>query len=299
MVSNTRNKDDVLVKVFLTGGSSLLGKSLKETAPKRHTIESTWYTNYQPDLHQMNVTDKSQVRYVFDKVQPEIVIHCAANGSVDHAEKNYQEVYQVNVNGTDNILTAAKDYEAKIIYISSNAVFDGESPPYSEDSACNPVNAYGKIKLQAERLVKDSKHWLIIRPFLLYGRHFVGGRRNWATLTVDKLRESNIMTIVNDTYWMPTYAKDCAKAIWKLLEYESEIFHVAGPDTVSLFEFVSKVAVVFWLKSENIKPVGSNFFPNIAPRPRDTTYDLSKINALGIKLSGIEKGLKKMRKNEK
>src|SRR5688572_6590804 len=148
-----------LMKTLITGGSSLLGKALLNTIPQDYQVESTWYTNYVGAQagHQLNVTDKSQVRYLFDRVQPELVIHCAANGSVDFAEKNYSEASLVNVQGTENILRAARDYHAKVVYISSNAVFDGDNPPYSEVSHLSPINAYGSIKKQAEQKVREYR----------------------------------------------------------------------------------------------------------------------------------------------
>lgn len=288
------------MKILITGGSSLLGRYLIQTAPKEHTIEATWYTNHIGlSMYQMDVTNKSQVRYVFDRVKPELVIHCAANGSVDYAEKNYQEVRQVNVTGTENVLWAAEDYRAKVIYISTNAIFEGVNPPYAEDSPQQPVNAYGSIKKQAERAVKDYKWWVIIRPFLLYGWPWDRGRGNWATLVVDRLKQGKSLKLVNDVIWQPTYAGDMAKAIWQLCEAENEAFNVASTDRMTLYEFALKVAKVWELDDKLIEPVGSDYFEGIARRPVNTSYDLRKIDKLGVKLAGIGDGLKQMKAEAK
>lgn len=281
------------MKILITGGSSLLGKYLLKTAPVEHCLEATWYSNHVGlPMYQMDVGDKSQVRYVFDRVKPEIVIHCAANGSVDYAEKNYQEVRQVNVTGTENVLWSAEEYKAKVIYISTNAVFEGVNPPYSEDSPQQPVNSYGLIKKQAEQAVKQSKRWLILRPFLLYGWPWDKGRGNWVTLTIDRLRQEKPLKLVNDVVWQPTYAGDMAKAIWKLLEVENEVFNVAARDRMTLYELGVKVADAWGLDSSLIEPVGSDYFQGIARRPYDTSYDLRKLDGTGVEMSGIETGLK-------
>lgn len=274
-----------------------MGRGLLNTIPEGYQVEATWYTNYIPGQHQLNITDKSQVRYLFDRVKPELVIHCAANGSVDFAEKNYSDAALVNVQGTENILWAARDYYAKVIYISTNAVFDGTNPPYSEESKCQPINRYGSIKRQAEELVMAYRgQWQIIRPFLLYGWPWPGGRPNWATLVIDKLSKGESLKLVNDVVWQPTYAQDCASAIWKLSTEAQGIYHVASPERTTLYDFGLKVAKAWELDEALLQPVNSSHFAMMAPRPRDTTYNLDKIKALGIELDNIEKGLIRMKR---
>lgn len=284
------------MKVLITGGSSLLGKALIETVPEGHTIEATWYTNYvYRSMYQMDISNQSQVRYIFDRVKPKVIIHCAGNGSVDYAEQNYTEAVAVNVNGTRNVLRAAADYEAKVIYISTNAVFSGDNPPYAENTERKPVNAYGSIKRQAEELVKESRHWVIIRPHLLYGWPWTNGRGNWGMYAVQQLSQGKRLKVVSDKVTHPLYVVSCAEAIWQLIEKDEEIFNIAGADVVSLYEFVKMVAKVWDFDEGLIEPVGSDTFKMMAPRPDDTHYDLSKIYSLGIKPSGIEEGLTRMK----
>jgi dTDP-4-dehydrorhamnose reductase len=288
------------MRTLITGGSSLLGRALLQTKPENAQVEATWYTNYIGPGHQLNITDKSQVRYLFDLVQPELVIHCAANGSVDFAEKNYSDAALVNVQGTENILWAARDYYAHVIYISTNAVFDGKQPPYSEASQCQPINAYGSIKKQAEQKVLQYRSkWQIVRPFLLYGWPWPGGRPNWATLVIDKLSKGETLKLVNDVVWQPTYAQDCATAIWKLAGEAQGIYHVASPERTTLYQFGLKVADIWGLNSSLLSEVNSSHFATMAPRPRDTTYNLDKIKELGIELDKVEAGLRRMKEEIK
>jgi dTDP-4-dehydrorhamnose reductase len=287
------------MKVLITGGSSLLGKSLIETG-SGHTIHSTWYTNYpNHPSYQMDICDQSQVRYVFSQAKPDVVIHCAANGNVDFAEENYREAYRTNVDGTANILRAASDCRARVVYISTNAVYNGDNPPYAETGPFNPVNAYGKIKRQAELRVEDyPRGWLIIRPFLLYGWHYPGGRTNWAVIIKNKLQQNQPLKLVDDTIWQPTYAPDCASAIWKILEHKhrvDEIFNVATDDKVTLYEFGQQVARTWGLDGSLLGPVLSSHFETIASRPKDTSYDLGRLHGLGTRLLSIEQGLEEMK----
>ncbi len=282
------------MRILCTGGSSLLGKSLSETVPENVTLQSTWFTRYIPTCtYQLNVCDKSQVAYVFEQAKPDIVIHCAAVGSVDYTESHYDETRQVNVLGTQNVLKASQDAKALFVYISTNAVFSGNNPPYSEDGNRNPVNAYGRIKREAEYLVESSRNWLIIRPFLLYGYPYPGGRSNWLVTILDKLSKDEIVKLVDDTYWQPSLAWDVAQAIWRLIELGKQgVCHVASDDRMSLYTFGLKVATEWSYDIGLIEPISSSKLNLRAVRPVDTTFKLDKIHELGIRLRSVEEGLK-------
>jgi len=282
------------MNVLITGGSGLLGKSLTETKPVGITIKSTWYTNCIGADYQMDVCNQSQVNYVVNLVQPEIIIHCAANGSVDYAEKAFTDVRNVNVEGVKNVARAAHDYRAKFVFISTNAVFAGDSPPYAEDSYRQPVNRYGSIKREAEDRVTELNNWLIIRPFLLYGWPHPNARQNWFSIILSRLNSHQELKLVNDIWWQPTNAKDCAKAIWQLIKYKNEIYHVATTDRVTLYEFGLTIARLWGYENQFIEPITSSELKGVAPRPINTTYDLRKLHKLGIELPGIEKGLKSL-----
>lgn len=285
------------MKVLITGGSSLLGKALADTAPESIDLHSTWFTNYVPGCaYHLDIGNKSQVAYIFERVKPDVVIHCAAVGSVDYTENHFTETRQVNVLGTENVLRAAQDFKALFVYISTNAVFDGSAPPYDETRPRQPVNRYGSIKREAENLIMATRNWLIIRPFMLYGWPYHGGRSNWFVTILAKLEKGETVKLVDDTYWQPSLAEDVAGAIWQLSQSAqrgvTEVYHVASDERVSLYEFGLKIAEVWGYDVALIQPIKSSSLKGIAPRPQDTTFRLDKIHKLGVKLRGIEEGLK-------
>ncbi len=291
------------MKVLIIGGSSLLGKYLAKTRPDDCDLFLTWYRNI-PEVstattiwHRLDVRIREDVFELFELVKPDVVIHCAAIGSVDYAKDHYQEVSAVNVSGVKYVALAANYYGAVMVYISSNAVFSGKEPPYNENSALNPVNDYGIIKMLAERTVKDiAKKWIIIRPFLLYGWPYPGGRTNWAKSIIEKLGQSEeSYKLVDDHIWMPTHAGGVAEAIWRLLYQDEGIYNVASPERATLYEFGLKVCEVFSLEKNLIQPIESDYFPSLAKRPHDTSYDLVRLSEAGIMLSDIKTGLEKMR----
>lgn len=284
------------MKILITGGSSLLGRYLAQTKPDDVDIESTWYTNHADGVnYHLDIGNKSQVCYVFERVKPDVIIHCAAEGSVDQAEKHYRDVLAVNVTGTENVLALAREYGAKMVYISTNAVYDGKHGPYGPLAPQAPVNNYGRIKRAAEvAVIGSGVPFLIIRPFLLYGWPYENGRKNWGTLIVNKLRQGLSLTLVNDVIWQPTYAADVAAFIWQVLDREGA-YNVASECRLTLYEFGLKVAEVFKLDAGLISPVSSNYFPDMAPRPKDTSYDLSGLLADGLGLPPLEDGLQRFK----
>lgn len=286
------------MRCLLVGGNSLLGKALTESKPANVNLASTWFTRYIPACtYHLNICDKSQVAYVFEQAKPDVVIHCSAVGSVDYTESHYHETRQVNVLGTENLLKAAQDAKALFVYISTNAVFDGLSAPYSEDDDRHPINAYGRIKREAENTVKLYHNWLIIRPFLLYGYPYPGGRTNWLVTILDKLSKGETVKLVDDTYWQPSLALDVAQAIWRLVQPDigRGIYHVASDDRLTLFWFGMMIARIWGYSPDLIIPISSSSLKGIAQRPRDTTFKLDKIHELGIHLRSVEEGLKVLR----
>jgi len=284
------------IKVLITGATGLLGKHLLEVIP--NSI-GTWFTNshFSKPLYQMDISNKSQCRYVIDIVKPNVIIHCAGIGSVEYAETHYTEVSNINVDATKNLHKIARDYKAQFVYISSNAVFDGDNPPYSETSKRDPVNCYGKIKKRAEQEVMAGRDWLVIRPFMLYGYPYPQGRKNWYNLVYHKLISQEQVKLVNDVYWQPTSVMDAAKVIWKLIqESETEQVYNIAPDKkpMTLYKFGRKVAKCWGLNKDLLEPVSSDYFESIAKRPINTQYDVSKITEMGIKMMTVKEGLKAM-----
>lgn len=270
-----------------------MGKSLLESKPDNVTLESTWYTNHVAGMHHLDICNKSQVAYIFERTKPDVVIHCAAVGSVDYSESHYDETRQVNVLGTENLLKAS-NAKTLFVYISTNAVFSGNNSPYSEDDNRNPVNAYGRIKREAENVVKMYRNWLIVRPFLLYGYPYLGGRGNWLIAILDKLSKGQIVQLVDDTYWQPSLAWDVAQAIWRLIQPDigRGVYHVASDDRMSLYTFGLKIAKEWGYDIGLIEPISSKKLNLKAMRPVDTTFKLDKIHGLGIYLRSVEEGLK-------
>ena len=283
------------MKILVTGGSGLLGKYLHESEPNGLDVQYTWFSTKQSwCVHRLDVADQSQVDYVFGKVKPDAVIHMASVGNVDFCQDNYQIARNTNTEGTRHVMRTAQYYGAPVLMTSTNAVFSGENPPYKEDDEREPINAYGKIRKAAEDVVL-SFQGSVVRLFLLYGWEPEGARGNWASGAVRTLQAGQRMRVVNDRWYMPTYADDAAMAVWALLGQGQGVYHVAGADRVTLHQFVVNVAETWKLDPSLVEPCPFDSLEGLAPRPVDSSYDLERSAELGLPpCRGVGWGLRAM-----
>lgn len=200
----------------------------------------------------------------------------------------------INVNGTRNIVEIAEEINAKLIYISTDYVFDGEKGMYKENDQTNPVDYYGETKLEGENVVKETcDDYLIVRPSVLYGWNPV--KLNFVTWMIKELKEGNKINIVKDQFNTPTLADDLAELILELIKKESfGIFHISGSERISRFDFALKIAGIFDLNKNLIKPITTDQLNWIAKRPMDSSLDVSKISGIRKPLN-VEDSLIRMR----
>jgi len=297
-----------LLKLLITGGTGLLGRALIEAFKKSSIICATYSGKYEvideSDVHYMNMNIQNTEGYarIFEDFRPDVVIHTASIGSPDFAEKNKKITWDINMGGTETIISLCEGHGAKYIYISSNGIYDGANAPYGEEDEAKPINYYGEIKLKGETLV-DGKRITsaIIRPNILYGWHHPAERSNIVTMAIERLRNGETFMAFSNVYVMPLYVGQCAEAIKRVVD-ESHwgTYNIAGRDRVSIFELIRTTAEVFGLDAGLVKPVGHDYFEEMVPRPKDTSYKTKKMeHELMLIPLGIVDGLSKMKETEK
>ncbi len=291
-------------KILITGASGLLGSGLIKTRPKDFELILVCYekrNNYKhPKVKNLSldITNKNDVLEKVSKEKPNVIIHAASLGNVDLCEKEKEKARKVNVEGTENVIEAAKKIRSKIVFTSTNAVFNGQKAPYREEDKPSPLNYYGKTKYQGEIFVqKSSLPFLIVRLITMYGWPQTASRENPVTWLLSRLINKEKVKLVNDIYFNPLYNLDAAEAIWRLIQKnKTGIYHIAGKERTNRFDWGIVEAKIFGLNSSLINPVPNSFFKDIAPRPYDTTYNISKIKKeIGFKPKSLKEGMTHMR----
>ena len=291
-------------KILITGGTGLLGKAILSTAPKEFEVGFTYSKDFPHDFFigtpsfKIDLENPETLVDVIDKFKPSRVIHCAAMGSVDEAENQKEKARRVNVEILEPLVNISNKHNILFQLISTNAVYDGKNPPYNEDSIRSSVNYYGKLKIEAEDyVIKNCKKFIIIRPILLYGVPLEGRRDNPFSWIYKTLKSNKEIKLVNDVYTMPLFDIDCAKVCWKAGDFPGESFNVAGSNKLSLFEFALQIADIFSLDKNLILPILSDSLKSIAPRPKDTSFDIKKIQTkLNINPLNTIEGLNEIKK---
>lgn len=264
------------MKYFITGGSGLLGRRIATVADDEDEIILSYNSNSIKNGIKCDITNKQDVDKVISKQKPDVIIHAAAMTNVDLCEDRIDDAYNINANATGYLAEAAENNNSKIIYVSTDFVFDGLEGKYKETDKVNPLGIYAKSKYEGEvQLQKYSTDWAIARVSVLYGWH---ERLNFTSWIVNELRNKNEINIVTDQINSPTYADNAAEAMFKLAQEDKNgIYHTAGNDYISRFDFTKKVAEVFNLDEDLINPTTSDNFVQKAPRPKDSSLNVNKI----------------------
>ncbi|MFI5360571.1 MAG: SDR family oxidoreductase [Elusimicrobiota bacterium] len=290
--------------VLVTGITGLLGKGFEESYADSYRIVGVHAGDYKVDGARcehltLDIRRQDLVEKLFAAHEFDAVIHAAGVANVDYAEKHYAESLESNLVGTLNITAACRRRGIHLTYISTNAVFDGTHPPYGEADEVHPINKYGSIKVDCEKLIRETlEHWTIARPILMYGWNHPVSRQNPATWLIDKLRRGEKVSLVTDVYENPLYYRQCADALDAIIrEKPPGVVHLAGEDGVNRYEFGVALANEFSLDAALLSPVDSSFFPSIAPRPKNTTFRTERLRRdLGIKPLTVAQGLALMKK---
>ena len=289
--------------VLLTGSTGLLGRGMEETALQGYKLLGVHQRPYDVTGSKvrhlvLDIRDRVAVENLFAKHKFHAVVHAGGIASVDYVERHYAESLESNIVGTLNITSACRRAGAHLIYVSTNAVFEGKRAPYSETDLVSPVNKYGRLKVECERLVQETlASWTILRPILMYGWNHSVCRPNPATWIYEKLLRGEEVSMVDDVTENPLYNIQAAQAVWAAVAKKpSGIFHLAGRDAVNRYQFAQRVAKAFGLDASLIKRVKSSHFPDIAARPPNTTLSTRLMEkTLGVAPVRLDEGLRRMR----
>lgn len=286
------------MKYFITGGSGLLGQRLAAVAKDNDELTLVHNSNPGENTVKCDITNEKEVHETVNQENPDVIIHCAAMTNVDLCEDEEEKAYLINGMGTGYLAKAAEEVDAKIIYVSTDFVFDGTRGYYKEDEKVNPLGIYAKSKYDGEvQLQKYSTNWAVARVSVLYGWH---KRANFTTWVINELRNKNEINIVTDQINSPTLADNAGEAIFEIArQNKNGIFHTAGNEAINRFDFTKKIAEAFDLDESLINPTTSEVFKQKAPRPRDSSLNVNKVEKeLGMKMETCTESLNRMADSE-
>jgi dTDP-4-dehydrorhamnose reductase len=292
------------MKVLVTGANGLLGQELialllqrkheviaTSKGPSRIQTEPGSNITYK----ELDITDGLAIQQVLAESRPDVVIHAAAMTQVDDCELDKITCYNINVTATRFLVEAAKEVNTRIIYISTDFIFDGEAGPYKEDDEPKPLNYYGSTKLSAEtEIIESGLEWSIIRTVLVIGTA-VGTRSNIISWVRDKLAKGEKIKVVNDQFRTPTFTEDLAKGILLVVEKKATgIYHISGKDLLTPYQIALKTADHFRLDHSLIEKADVTSFSQPAVRPPRTGFYIDKARKdLGYEPLSFDEGLKK------
>jgi len=284
-------------KMLVIGASGLIGNRFMELARNKFEVYGT-YNSHQIEgnnLYKLNVVNRADTFNLIKKISPDVVIDTHFLNSVDYCETHREEAWSVNVEGAKNVAEACIDYGSKLVFFSTDYVFDGKKMIYSERDKARPLNYLGINKATVEQMLEllDMNH-ITVRTSVVYGK---GGlnKVNFVFWLIQKLKAGEKVSIVTDQKNNPTFADNIVEQVLYLLKKNKRgIYHITGRECLSRYDFSLKIADVFGLNPDLINPITSVELHQMAKRPTVVNMSVAKVEReTGLKQDDVLTGLKK------
>jgi len=284
------------MKIFGIGVSGLVGSRIVELLRDKYQID-----NLSLDTG-VDITNPETLDVIRNDKDHEIVLHLAAKADVDGCEADKSlgkdgAAYKINAGGVENVINSCKESSKKIIYVSTDFVFDGENNPdegYTEEDNPNPINWYSETKYEGEKIVKNSGlEFLIIRLAYPYQQKDFELKKDFVHAIMNRLKNNQQVMAITDHIMTPTFLDDFAAAIDVLIQNDSTgIYHTVGSEALTPYDATLMIADKFNLDKSLInKTTRAEYFKNKAPRPFNLTMNNDKIEKLGVKMKTFSEGL--------
>jgi len=290
------------MRILVTGSNGLLGqKIIRQLVKKNVTFLATSLGENRNDAcptelyRPMDITNLEDIAQVMSAFKPSHVIHTAAMTNVDACELDAATCQKINVDAVRYLASECQKMGVHFQLLSTDFVFDGEKGNYAEEDQPNPLSVYARSKVEGEKLVLHMPHlnYSIVRTIIVYGKGQNLSRSNIVLWAKDALQKGQELTIIDDQFRAPTWADDLAWACIQICrQNEQGIFHIAGPETMSIFALVERIAKHYHLPMSQVKRTDSSTLNQPAVRPPKTGFNLSKAEkVLGYRPKSLEETL--------
>ena len=260
--------------VLVTGAGGQLAQSLEFIASDYPEIKFHFLA-----ISDLDITKTENIDASFKALKPDFCINTAAYTAVDKAESDVDTAHLINVVGAKNLAESCKKYNATLLHISTDFVFDGDSTtPYTEKDIANPKSVYGKTKKEGEdEIIQTTCQYFIIRTSWLYSQF----ANNFMKTMIKLANERDSLSVVSDQIGTPTHGVDLAKVIVKVILSQSKnygIYHYSNEGVASWYDFAKKIFELNNIKID-LKPISTSEFPTPAQRPQYSVLDKAKIKS--------------------
>jgi dTDP-4-dehydrorhamnose reductase len=263
------------MKIAVTGAMGLFGHGLVEVFGTRHTVVGLTRAD-------MDITKAEEVRATFDKLRPEIVVHPAGIPDIDLCEAEPSRAFLVNFHGTRIVAEAARDVGASMVYISTDAVFDGnKESPYTESDQTKPPTVYGRTKLRGEQVVLGlPAHW-IFRVSVLFGP----GKANFVDKLLQKVRAGEEAVVASDQLGSATCTVDAARKIMEVVEARRHgLYHLSNQGACTRLELAQEAAKLAGLDSRKMVGKPSDQLGRRGVRLKYAVMEMAALKRAGLEL---------------
>ena len=271
------------MRVLVIGASGKVGKALLKSLRirSRDDVEAvgTFFSHPDPTLFHLDVTNHEQVKDTLFKLRPDVVVQCSAITYAERCEEEPELAWKVNVESTRHLVQVCRDLNSKLVFISSDYVFDGERGNYSEVDEPNPINVLGKTKVEGERLVSRLPKHLVIRTAVVLDA--APSSKSFFRQVVERVGRGENMTVPNDQVENPTLATNLADVITDLiLQEENGIFHVAGATPIDRYNLTLRICNTLGLEEDLVRGVPSDSLGQKAKRPKNLALSVNKVKGV-------------------
>ena len=274
------------MKILITGAAGMLAAEVIPVLIKEdHEVVQTDIHQRLPVIGRLDIREKDEVFTEIERIKPDYVFHLGAETNVDLCEQEPEHAFRSNATGTENMALACKEFDIKMLYISTTSVFSGDKlEPYNELDTPNPVNVYAKSKLEGERTVQK----LLSEYFIIRAGWMIGGwelDKKFVYKIVQQLKSGKKeLTVVNDKFGSPTFTKDFAANLMNVINTEKyDLYHMTNKGTCSRFDMAVKIVEFMGLENKvKVNPVSSDQYPLPAPRPRSEMAQNYRLDLLGL-----------------
>lgn len=277
-------------KILVTGKNGQLGQELQDESMKCNSCD--WFF---VGRDEMDLTQPQSITATLNRIQPDVIVNAAAYTAVDKAESDPETAEAVNTKAVEILAQWAEKYNTKMIHISTDYVFDGNSSePLTEDATTHPINVYGATKRKGELVLQNSTvDYVIIRTAWVYSTYGA----NFVKTMLRLMNERDEISVVADQIGTPTYAKDLAEALVQIInssDWKSGVYHYSNEGTISWYDFAKAIQEEIGSQC-NVNPISSSDFPTPALRPKFSLLNTNKIQqSYNISIPNWRDSLKNM-----